>query len=359
VEPDDERFARLCAATADYSLPTVLNLKGTFSECLPTILEHIGSCPPLFFLDPFGYKGIEWETMLGLAKRPPEAKTELLINFNVRVVDRDACWLNLLGVEPAALTILGNITCLMGTDKWLQGFDPLAPQDDRWHYLTRFYMLQLEQLLGGRRVSHPTRHEDIVRGYAASYPVRTLGGRVKYHLIFVTWHPAGRVAMSDVIYRVDEHYRAEYRKHPYRKVEQKAMQAGQGSLWQAEELLPTQLLEAREDQRIAAELLPDILAEVRTCRTISFGALQERLAAGRWFGNAVEKHYRSAVRILEKDGKVQLDPSRKVDDQTILHFTEHSSVEPQGRTAAGTASAGPSEYDPPHTGGGGAPSWEA
>lgn len=52
-----------------------------------TYSKRLRTTPTLFFLDPFGYKGMEWTAMQRLAKRADLAKTELLINFNVGKVD--------------------------------------------------------------------------------------------------------------------------------------------------------------------------------------------------------------------------------------------------------------------------------
>ena len=63
TEPEDEVFEDLTGATTEFAAPAVLNLKGTFAQHLPRILEEIGASPTLFFLDPFGYRGIEMPTM--------------------------------------------------------------------------------------------------------------------------------------------------------------------------------------------------------------------------------------------------------------------------------------------------------
>jgi three-Cys-motif partner protein len=80
-------------AISTYRPPTVTNLNGTFQQHLPHILDLVGWDPALFFLDPFGYKGMDWGALQQVAARARQssrAKTELLVNFNVGLVDRGA-----------------------------------------------------------------------------------------------------------------------------------------------------------------------------------------------------------------------------------------------------------------------------
>jgi three-Cys-motif partner protein len=227
------------AATAEFGAPTVLNLKGTFAEHLPGILEEIGSSPTLFFLDPFGYRGIEMPTMTRIAKRSPGLKTELLINFNVPKVDRDAGWLDSVGVEPPAPAFVANVNRLMGTDAWLERYEQYAPVADRLRYLTLFYMGELERIFGAT---------------AVSYPVRTVSGQLKYYLIFLTRHVAGLLAMSDVIHRVDKEYERQQKDYVQSAAERRAALTGQASLWSPGDLMPATPTDAELDGRITAAL---------------------------------------------------------------------------------------------------------
>src|SRR5256885_4081438 len=57
VERDEDLFANLVAATAEYG-NLVLNLQGTFGENVDRIRREIGNYRAGVFLDPFGIKGV-------------------------------------------------------------------------------------------------------------------------------------------------------------------------------------------------------------------------------------------------------------------------------------------------------------
>ncbi len=81
VEEDDERFARLEAATARFPSSIIAaNLHGAFVEALPDIFERIGDAPSFFFIDPWGTKDIPFQALLPVFKRPQW--TEVLITFH-------------------------------------------------------------------------------------------------------------------------------------------------------------------------------------------------------------------------------------------------------------------------------------
>jgi three-Cys-motif partner protein len=62
IEP--EGYDELCASTATFDPSLVENLKGTFADNLDSVLERIGNNPTLFFLDPCGHKGMEWNVVM-------------------------------------------------------------------------------------------------------------------------------------------------------------------------------------------------------------------------------------------------------------------------------------------------------
>src|SRR5437870_9250429 len=65
---------------------------------------------------------------------------------------------------------------------------------------------------------------------AVSYPVRTVSGQLKYYLIFLTRHIAGLLAMSDVIYRVDNQYEREQKDYIQNAPDRRAALTGQAPL---------------------------------------------------------------------------------------------------------------------------------
>jgi three-Cys-motif partner protein len=293
VEPNRENFRRLCAATANYPADRVTNLHGTFRDRLEQVLELVGTSPTLFFLDPFGYKGMEWATITRLVDRAGRAKTELLVNFNVGKVDRDAGWLDSYD-QPAAPAFVEGLNELMGTEEWQEVYDDKAPKEQRDSALTNFYLHRLASAF---------------RGYASAYPVRTLAGRLKYYLLHTTKHPRGRREMGDVLFRVEAAYQTERALREQEK-------------WKASlfpSLEPHRPPQKQIDAEIAARLQDDVYAVGKRRGLITFGRLQDELA-GTWFGRAVERHYRAACKLLIQQGKIKRDKTTGITDDTVLRF---------------------------------------
>src|SRR5205085_7216038 len=79
VESDQAHFNNLVQNTA--ALQSVAqNIFGAFGDKIDTILATIGQADAIFFLDPFGIKGIEWRHMQKVLRR--NAKTEVLMRIN-------------------------------------------------------------------------------------------------------------------------------------------------------------------------------------------------------------------------------------------------------------------------------------
>jgi three-Cys-motif partner protein len=68
VEENDEYFANLQEETAKFGR-TVQNLHGKFAGHLDHILQVMGNQPAIFFLDPFGIKGIDWSAIRKIINR--------------------------------------------------------------------------------------------------------------------------------------------------------------------------------------------------------------------------------------------------------------------------------------------------
>ncbi|MBI3965019.1 MAG: three-Cys-motif partner protein TcmP [Chloroflexi bacterium] len=190
-------FDELVGTLGAFSPPMVTNLRGTFADNLDTILQQVAGYPTLFFLDPFGYKGMEWAMISRLADRArARKKTELLLRFDIEKVHRNAGWVDSHG-QSAQSAILRSVDELMGTDAWRDIAVADLPTDQRDEELTKFYMTRLEQLFPN----------GIVRKFA----VRAIDGKLKYFLLHVTTHPRGCSAMSEVVYHVDAAYEIERR----------------------------------------------------------------------------------------------------------------------------------------------------
>jgi hypothetical protein len=237
---------------------------------------------------------MEWDTMTRLAERSRSAKTELLINFQSPKIDRDAGWLDSYG-QPAQAGFINALNALMGTKDWQPIIQGGFPRDQRDEHLTSLYA---------------TRLASIFRGIVGPHPVRTIQGQLKYYVLHVTGHPRGCREMSDVIYRVEVDYRHERE----RITAPRALQLG------FDDILAPPLTVAQVDASIAARLAEDISSLRTTRKEITFGAIQDELTKTYWFGQALEKHYRSACKQLLESGRMAQLNGKAIKEDTLFAF---------------------------------------
>ena len=288
VEARADYFADLCQATAEYVPAIALNLRGTFQQRLDDVLQIVGSAPTLFFLDPFGYKGIEWSVMRRLAGRSSTSKTELIINFNANEIDQAAGWLDSHD-QPLAPAFIANLDNLMPTSDWRSIVLAGHPKSIREELLTDLYSRQLEQEFGWT-----------VRRYL----IQTIDGRGKYFLLHVAQNTRGTREMSEVVNRVHS---------TYLTAKEQANTTG---------LKQTSLFDVPADvarSRLIVDLAEDIYAMFHGGFPVSFGTVQNQMAL-KWFGQAVGKDYREACKRLVKEGRIDRDRPEGITDKTVLVF---------------------------------------
>ena len=91
VEAVASTFANLEQVTAPYVKGgLVANHHGRFEDLLPKILRSIGDATAFFFIDPFGTKGAEIETLKCIASRT--GKSEVLVRYDDTRVKRLISW---------------------------------------------------------------------------------------------------------------------------------------------------------------------------------------------------------------------------------------------------------------------------
>ncbi len=293
IEPDSHHFLELCAATSSYPQSIIQNLHGTFYERLSTILSAVGSHPTLFFLDPFGYKGMEWDTISALAARADTAKTELLINFQATKADRDAGWLDSYN-QPARISFVQSLNDLMGTDAWQRIYEADLPSGERHEQLTALYASSLANLF---------------HGIVARYPVRTMTGQLKYYVLHVTSHRRGCREMSDVIFRVEREYLGE----------RERAQFDRGRQLTFDEMLAPPLSPQETEVQLISRLAEDIYVLGKQHRRITFGAIQDELAIS-WFGMVIARHFREACKLLIRQRRIDRERESGIEDPTVLTF---------------------------------------
>jgi three-Cys-motif partner protein len=182
VEKDEEVFGNLQNATAPYA-QYVTNFQGDFADFIPQILDAIGDQPTLFFLDPIGFKGLEWNKLLPIFKR--KAITELLIRYDAQ-------------------------SALRGTGFRTSDYEH-APSHGRWLLdifgvkNTAYWENYIDNAPSSRD-GITTAYEDRLRkhfDYVARIPIRRQDDFLKYYLIFATRNPKGIQVMNDNLYVVE------------------------------------------------------------------------------------------------------------------------------------------------------------
>ncbi|HVF59328.1 MAG TPA: three-Cys-motif partner protein TcmP [Thermoanaerobaculia bacterium] len=308
VEP--EGYAELCASTAAFDPTLVENRKGTFAENLDSVLATVENHPALFFLDPCGHKGMEWDVVMRIVERARVAITEVLLNFYITKIDVHGGYLR--STERQAAKFVAGLDALFGTQEWRPIWDTLV-QEQRILKLTDLYMNRLTQAFAS---ASPSAH-----GITARYAVKTIGGHLKYFILYGTRHARGGRAMSEAVFRVT----MEYEDARAAAVQAALESAPQQLLFQAE-ARPT----AEEvDSAIARRLVPAILALAPTQRHFTLADLEEALLPA-WFGRAVEKHFRRACVQLIKEGRAQivsLKPATKTKGQARIVIKHDTVVE--------------------------------
>lgn len=178
VESIEGVFHNLMESTETYG-QYVENLHGEFGTFVPKIVEKIGVQPTLFFLDPIGLKGLEWNSLMPILER--ESITELLIRFDAQT----------------ALRLTG------GDAKLHQTFNRIMGENDSRYWQT--YLSQSENLPQDRRDALTNAYEDKLGTYfpfVGRIPIRSSDETLKYFLLFATRNAKGMQVMNDVCSKV-------------------------------------------------------------------------------------------------------------------------------------------------------------
>lgn len=275
VEENDDHFANLARETARYG-PLVQNFHGRFADHLDKILQTIAGHPAIFFLDPFGLKGIEWSALQKIIAR--RGSTDLWIRFDhndARRLDGN------FGVNDGKFRLLAEVFGISNLARLHTLLDVGATPAQRADQCLKLYQARLQQAFQQARGL----------GYADAYPIRSLEETYKYHMLFATAHNVGRILASNTVYTVEETFQKKVQDH--RDLSQLATQP---TLFAEYE--PEQISEARFAATVKA-LCADLkqrFAGKRVSRSVLHAALLDT-----WFGKANTQHVSAALRQLKKD----------------------------------------------------------
>lgn len=292
VEADKENFTNLSANTAEYG-ELVQNLPGTFAENISNILSVIAGSPALFFLDPFGVKGIDWALIRQIIYRGDI--TDLWIRFDYSAVRRLD---GLYGKDDPGSQKTFNILCqTYGIDnqeklhQWLSG----ETSEERKQKAVNLYISRLSDAFRNVRG----------RGFAAAYPIRSITEEDKYVLIFATGHTRGAIIASELVCSAEETYQ--------REVEDfQANQPRQLPLFSSDPS-PEEIF-----QNKVSGLAESIFQACRGER-LTRSEVYERILP-EWFGRIRSKHMTQALKKLQDDGRIQQSTGAPSNRRTVFTF---------------------------------------
>lgn len=275
IEADPDYFGALVELTA--SNPKVLNLAGTFADQIDEVMSKIGSAATLFFIDPFGGKGMEWDVVARVVQRSRAHPTDVLLNLNAPDLDVKSGYLR--STDKAAPAFIAHLDRVFGTTEWRDIASSRLAQGARIEALATLYVDRL-RLEFSQGQGSP--------GYAHRFPVMTIEKELKYFIVHGSRHGAGAVAMSHAVFKVAKDFGVAHAEH--------AARGGvQGAFSFAEE--PPE----PDSAAIVAGLKASVLKKGTKGWKVKLGELEQRLM-DEWFGRASDTLFKRAVRELVKEG---------------------------------------------------------
>jgi len=295
VEKDHDNFVNLSAETKRF-VGLVKNLEGSFEKNVDDILSQISGHPAVFFIDDFGIKGTGWESVEKVVAR--KDSTDIWIRFDYKTVLRLAGF-----YESKAKDAHGKLNTLQNlfgsTDnKHLQTRLEGGTAEERINNAVALYIEQLEKtfIKFGKR-----------GGFSASYPIISVDGTKKYHLVFACSHKKAATLASNIVNSIEETFQHE-------KEEYKEFQSGQMSLFSSE-VTEKQVLEDKVKKLKDAILkLPKNKPFTREDLHFEFMAQDKS-----WFGKIGRKHLTQSLKELlsEASPKIQSVGTPGNDDSII------------------------------------------
>lgn len=215
VERDHNNYADLCAETQKFG-GLVKNYEGTFEDNIESILLQIKNIPTVFFIDPFGVKGTRWEFVEQVVAR--KDPTDIWIRFDHVTVRRLAGFYESDAKDAQGkLNALQNLFGINNSAILQSRLESGATPEERIHNAVALYIEQLEKAF--------TKYGK--KGFAASYPIVSLNGQRKYHLIFACSNYKAATLANNIVNGVEETFQRE-------KEEFKDSQSLQMSLFSSE-----------------------------------------------------------------------------------------------------------------------------
>jgi len=283
VEINPSHFENLSKNTEKFGQGPVTNLRGDFSSYIPKILEEIGSCPTLFFLDPYGLAPIKLDNLTPIFQRT--ASTEILMNFSRNGLHRLAGHLDKEpkkeAAQKAGQTKVNLLTGILGTERWKQIWRQVDDTAVRDRMILDLYLEKLNEY------------------FIYVYPIeikKEFNSPPKYYLIYATKKYDGVEFINDFVYDIEESLYK--RAHPV-----------------------LSSLSMEPPGKDLTKLKAEIYAYGKRKSKTSLAQIREHFLPER-FGWFKLKHYNGLVRELWKvDGKIRKFGDKAIKDGDTLRFT--------------------------------------
>lgn len=294
IESNKENFENLEINTAVYG-DLVRNFFGTFSQNIDSVLAETSDAPALFFLDPFGVKGIDWELIEKVIHRGSASDLWIrfdelaIVRLDARFGDKDA------GAEKSFAVLCNTYGIFDPTllHKQLAG----ESFEHKKQVAAELYMRRLAFEFSKIRR----------QGFVANYQIRSIVEQDKYSLVFATGHIRGAIIASEVVCGVEETYQREVEDY-------KASQPRQLS-W---------LDKTPSEEEIFQEKVISLSEAIwKTCKgkKLSRPEVYEQIWV-EWFGKIRGTHFNKAIKLLQNDGRIVESTGAPSNRNTIFKFRD-------------------------------------
>lgn len=190
VEKDHENFSNLSAETEKFG-GLVANYEGTFEDNIDSILSRINNYPCVFFIDDFGVKGTDWNSVEKVIAR--KDSTDIWIRFDHKTVRRLSGFYDSEAKDAdGKLNTLQNLFGISDKEYLQSRLDGETPEK-RIDNAVAIYIEQLEKTFGKK-------------GFAASYPIISMNGQSKYHLVFACANKTAATLASNIVNGTEEKF---------------------------------------------------------------------------------------------------------------------------------------------------------
>ena len=273
VEKDHDNFVNLSVETKRFA-NLVKNFEGSFDDNIDTILLQLSGNPAVFFLDDFGIKGTDWDSVEKVIAR--KDSTDIWIRFDYKTVRRLAGFYDSNAKDAQGkLNTLQNLFGVTDS-KYLQARLGGGTSEERINNAVILYIEQLEQ----------TFNKFGKRGFAASYPIISINEQRKYHLIFACAHPKAATLASNIVNSIEEtfqHEKEEYKEHLTGQMSLFTSEATEKQIFddKVEKLINAILLLPKNKPLSRVELHYEIIVQDKS-----------------WFGKIGRKHLTQALKEL-------------------------------------------------------------